>query len=529
MEALGLSVAHVQNTDGVMRNPRNGLSDYLLKAGLLDADTIQQSMLKAKNQQSQLSTYLVKQRLISNETLLACCKSFSGLPEIDIEQLSIETLQTSPISTALQFHYRFIVIEYDQKKIKIALADPTHDAAISAIGFQTQLRVELYLIDECRLDYYLNTYCKPDVYSQVAQALSSMQVLEEKPTDMIYAEEEEEPIITLVNRLIQDAVEKKVSDIHIEPLADQYRVRYRRDGLLYTHANIPSTLGLRITTRLKILGKLNIAEKRLPQDGRILFDESVKIDIRLNTCSTIYGEKLALRLLATLDEHLSIDSLGLDAAQQTILENKLAQPQGLILVTGPTGSGKTRTLYAALKHINLVEKNIISIEDPVEIELSGINQVNIDSGIGLDFATTLRAVLRQDPDIIMIGEIRDKETAQIAIQAAQTGHLVLSTMHTNHAVESMQRLESMGIDTTQLISTTELIISQRLIRKRCQRCQHGCAECHQGYRGRTGIFELLTNLKTNEIAQSLWQSGLRKIQDGITDKNELIRMLGTTE
>lgn len=512
-----------------MRNERHGLGEYILKAGLLNPDILEQAILKATNQQVGLSTYLVKQRLISNEALLACCRELSGLPVIKSKQISTTLLQHSPISTELQYRYRFIVIEHDDKQVKIALADPTQHATVSAIGFQTGLRVAPYLIDELSLDQLLHDYCRPDMYSQVERALSTIQKVEEETDKTAYVGDEDAPIIKLVNRLIKDAQEKRISDIHIEPQQDHYRVRYRRDGLLYIATSLPYALGIRIATRLKILGKLDIAEKRLPQDGKILFEDETKIDIRLSTCPTTHGEKLALRLLETLDNNLSLNNLGLDAPQLDVFKEKLAQPQGLILVTGPTGSGKTRTLYAALQYLNHLEKNIATVEDPVEIELPGINQVNINPAIGLDFATALRAFLRQDPDIMMIGEIRDSETAHIALQAAQTGHLVLSTMHTNHAAETMTRLQSMGVNTNEWLNSIELIIAQRLLRKKCQECLTGCDLCHQGYNGRIGIFEMLSNHQSDQTPQTLWQAGLEKVKVGITSHKELVRVLGTAK
>lgn len=278
-------------------------------------------------------------------------------------------------------------------------------------------------------------------------------------------------IINYVNELFANAINNSISDIHIEPFEHHCRIRFRRDGLLHEAASLPPHLSTQIIARLKIMAELNIAEKRLPQDGRIKTFHHNKIDIRINTCPTLFGEKIVLRLPSCNQASLNIQTLGTTEQQTAQLLHSLSKPQGLILVTGPTGSGKTMTLYSALQHLNTIEKNISTIEDPVEIQLDNINQINIRPHIGLNFATALRTLLRQDPDIIMLGEIRDHETAIIAVQAAETGHLVLSTLHTNSAIESLSRLHSLGISPYHLIHSTSLIIAQRLVRKLCVHCK----------------------------------------------------------
>lgn len=388
----------------------------------------------------------------------------------------------------------------------------------------------------------------------------------------------DETVVRFVDQLIQDAILKKISDIHIEPFVNQYRIRMRQNGLLYVEENIASDFGLRIVMRIKIMANLNIAERRLPQDGHItlryplsnfsaknthLIQES-NVGIRVNSCPTLHGEKIALRLLNLYQTLLNIDSLGFTDTQKQIVFNQLNKPQGLILVTGPTGSGKTITLYAALQYLNQPEKNIFTAEDPVEIELDGINQVTINTKIGLHFSDVLRTFLRQDPDIIMIGEIRDLETANIAIQAAQTGHLVLSTLHTQNAALTIYRLLSLGVTMHHLMTSISLIISQRLVRILCSHCKKpnqstsdlsvmgnaptynaiGCTECHKGYQGRIGIFEAIPfdekikqlfmkkkslSMIINYFKKSghslLWDVGLKKIQQGITSMDEITRVI----
>lgn len=335
----------------------------------------------------------------------------------------------------------------------------------------------------------------------------------------------DDTVITFVNTLIQTAIDKNASDIHIEPGKEVTRIRFRCDGLLSEAGSISYELYTRIATRLKIMAQLNIAERRIPQDGRIQFHHHNKIDIRINCCPTIYGEKIVLRIFTTPAHLLDINNLGMTSNQENIFRERLLSPQGLILVTGPTGSGKTLTLYSALHYLNQIENNICTVEDPVEIELPGITQVNINAAIGLDFANILRAFLRQDPDIIMIGEIRDQETAAIAIKAAQTGHLVLATLHTNNAIEAITRLETLGIAKNNIATISTLILAQRLMRKLCHHCaQNGCVECNEGYHGRIGIFEIISNL--NEEYMSLWEAGLEKIKNGVTNYAELVRVLG---
>lgn len=361
-----------------------------------------------------------------------------------------------------------------------------------------------------------------------------------------------ESIINFVNRFLQDAIHKHASDIHIEPYDQHCRLRFRHNGFLHEVATLPSSLANQITLRLKVMANLNIAEKRLPQDGHISLAQH---DIRMSTCPTIHGEKIVLRLLDSKAFHINLDQLGLTHSQKQLFQNKLMQAQGLILVTGPTGSGKTVTLYSALHYLNKIEKNIVTIEDPVEIELKGINQVNINPKIGLDTTTVLRSFLRQDPDIIMVGEIRDAATANIAIQAAQTGHLVLSSLHANYAIESILRLQQFGIATHPIMSSLTLIIAQRLVRQLCQHCKRldsngisfqpvGCNECYLGFKERIGIFELIpltpslaqllfANLSTNEILQYLKkencmllaEAGWEKVRCGLTTENEINRVL----
>jgi len=531
-----------------------GLASYLCQDGLLDTETAALAHSNAAQQGVPLIHYLVKQNIVSSAAIFTCCSKHFSLPIFDADK-PMPLLKENLLTPELIFRYRVLPLHRDDKKLSLAITDPTDHGTLAAISFHTGLPIQPILIAEHELDNILQQTHVGSLDSEVESTLLKIQP-DELPRD--HVEQPEEPVIDFVDKLIHDAVQKRASDIHIEPYAEHCRVRFRLDGLLYEAAQLPVHLAERVIIRLKIMANLNIAEKRLPQDGRIQLSEramqTVRIDIRINTCPTLFGEKIVLRILNTQATFARINMLGLTAAQEELLVNKLHAPQGLILVTGPTGSGKTLTLYAALNFINHPEKNISTVEDPVEIELACVNQVNINPRIGLDFAQVLRALLRQDPDIMMVGEIRDTETAQIALQAAQTGHLVLSTLHTNNSLETISRLRAMGILPYQIADTVSLIIAQRLLRKLCDYCKEydtriqshtaiGCEKCCQGYSGRTGIFEFLP--VTEEIAQyilegankltferaiqqlgclSLWEAGLQYVQRGLTSYSELRRI-----
>ncbi len=360
----------------------------------------------------------------------------------------------------------------------------------------------------------------------------------------------EAPIVNLINQIIDEAIVKKASDIHFEPFEDHYKIRLRLDGILTTISHLSINLISMITTRIKILSSLDIAERRIPQDGRFQyqFSQSRRVDFRVSTCPTLHGEKIVLRLLESNKELLTINSLGMSTQQAELYHHALNRPQGLILVTGPTGSGKTMTLYSGLSQINTEEKNICTIEDPIEIQLSGVNQVPVNLKTGLTFPTALKAFLRQDPDVIMVGEIRDRETAEIAINASLTGHLVLSTLHTNSAAESLVRLSNMGVPSYNITSSITLIIAQRLVRCLCSICKSkiqnlqfyeasdgNCQHCHLGYLGRIGLFEvmpisphlkgMISNKESVSKIPGLRQAGLEYVRSGITSLSELNRVI----
>ncbi len=532
-----------------------GLANYLHQDGLLALDKAVEAHAHATQQGIPFTHYLVKNKMVSSNAILNCCEKHFALPIFEADKpLPLARLHNL-LERELISRYRVLPLQRDGQKLLLAMTDPTDHATLAAISFHTGLIIQPVLIGEEELDKLI-------LQTQTGQLESELEstLLKIKPDEALPEQSDkiDEPLIEFVDKLIHDAIQKRVSDIHIEPYESSCRVRFRLDGLLYEAAQLPVHLAQRVIMRLKIMANLNIAEKRLPQDGRIQLSrrdgQSMRIDLRINTCPTLGGEKIVLRILNTQATQADINLLGLTAAQKELLISKLTAPQGLILVTGPTGSGKTMTLYAALNFLNQAEKNISTVEDPVEIELPDINQVNINPAIGLDFAQVLRAFLRQDPDILMVGEIRDNETAHIAIQAAQTGHLVLSTLHTNNSLETISRLRAMDILAYQIADTVSLIIAQRLLRKLCPYCKEydsrsqsyvavGCEKCCQGYFGRVGIFEFLPI--TEDIAQcileganklkmerciqqsgclSLWEAGTEYVQRGLTSFPELRRI-----
>lgn len=536
-----------------------GLAAYLFRDGLLTMSTAKSVGEAAQQQEMSLTNYLVKSNILSSQSIFECCVRHFKLPIFDLKNYDVMLLREPIIKPELIWRYRIIPIRRDLNNLYLGVTDPTDHTTLAALSFHTGLHIHPLLVAEEELDKLINTHCRTHkLNAHLETALSKMQPLEEQmPQSTGINQKSDEPVIEFVNQLIQDAINRQTSDIHIEPYEQSCRIRFRRDGLLYEVATIPSTFAVQVATRLKIMGFLNIAERRLPQDGRIQYKH--KIDIRINTCPTLFGEKIVLRILDKQRINLDIAMLGMTETQQKLFFAKLSQSQGLILVSGPTGSGKTVTLYSALNYLNQIEKNIITVEDPVEIELNGINQVNVNSKIGLSFSAILRNFLRQDPDVIMVGEIRDRDTAEIAIQAAQTGHLVLSTLHTNSAAETISRLQGMGVAPYHLMTSVSLIVAQRLLRKLCNHCKQpdttshertlynhaGCAYCHAGYAGRIGIFELLPmnedrirtslpGINTPDILDQvkkaghvlLSEAGLEKVWSGVTSQAELSRIVG---
>jgi type IV pilus assembly protein PilB len=450
--------------------------------------------------------------------------------ELDLDDIPDSQIILSLLPEKIIQEYQVLVLGIDAEKAVIAIADSSRYEIVREISFRLSRKLEIKLVDKYKLS------------KKIAKLLHKQ--AQDNLTD-------DAPIVSYVEKLFSDAVNKKASDIHIETEEKKLRIRFRIDGILYETASLSEQLAPRLIAHLKVLAQLDMTERRLPQDGRlrILLPENKHIDCRINSCPTVHGEKIVLRLLNNSHVNLNIDKLGLSESQQKLFLANLNKPQGLIIVTGPTGSGKTITLYTALNILNKSETNILTAEDPVEMDLPGINQVAVNNKIDLNFSTVLRAFLRQDPDIIMVGEMRDTETADIAIKAAQTGHLVLSTLHTNSAAETLTRLLHMGIPAHHIISSVSLIIAQRLVRVLCIYCKKGeiknCKKCRNGFSGRTAIYELLPMsdalrelllVSPNALAFekqaklegmiSLYDHGLEKVKMGITSMGELLGVVG---
>ncbi|MBY6187781.1 type IV-A pilus assembly ATPase PilB [Marinobacter hydrocarbonoclasticus] len=509
-------------------------------------------------------------------------KSFSssgfGIPSFDISQLSLDSIPEYILNLKLIEKHRAVPVSVRDNRLVIATSDPDNISILEEFQFNLGLHAESIVVNAEALDLVISKLLEEDL-DQLAlteedqDLLAGVDAVEEKPQD--YNESSDDaPIVVFLNKIMTEAIRKGASDLHFEPYENEYRIRFRIDGMLHTVNTPPVSLGPRIAARIKVMSKLDLAERRLPQDGRIKLKVGQKtmIDFRVSTLPTLYGEKVVMRILDSSAAKLNIDILGFSDEQKALYQANLARPQGMILVTGPTGSGKTVSLYTGLNILNTEERNISTAEDPVEINLPGINQVQIHPKAGLTFASALRAFLRQDPDIVMVGEIRDLETAEIAVKAAQTGHLVLSTLHTNSAAETLTRLLNMGVPAYNIASSVNLIMAQRLCRKLCPKCKEpesipqeelvregfsyeqlanrpvlyrakGCEHCTDGYKGRVGLYELLPMKK--EIADSIMagassieleaqataagmvslrRSGLQKVLDGITSLSEVNRV-----
>ncbi len=545
-----------------------GLAGHLVDDGLLSENEAKHASQQAQLQNLSFAAWLVKNQMVTGLSLLDCCARHFGLPVFCLDKFQPPESALRLVDEELVRRYHIIPLGKQEQLMQVGLSDPSDRSALDALTFHTGLMLDPLLVNEESLTHYIDRH-----YNKIKNESLQLKVLQQITPDetKIKAMETnasyEEPIIQFVDHMIHHAQQQGASDLHIEPYEHAARIRYRQDGLLYEIAQIEHHLASRVITRLKVLADLDIAERRLPQDGHFKINSRHHkiIDVRLSSCPTLHGEKIVLRLLDNSKLTRSLDALGLTSTQKALFIKKISQPQGLILVTGPTGSGKTITLYSALDYLNTQEKNILTVEDPVELQMAGINQVHINPKAGLDFAAALRAFLRQDPDVIMVGEIRDRETAEIAVQAAQTGHLVLSTLHTNSAAETLTRLISMGIAPYPLTQALTLIVAQRLLRKLCPSCKqvetspaftcdlgpeaqqfraYGCRHCRQGYQGRTAIFECLTlsenllqRIKKNASTVSLVHAaqtegfitlreiGLEKVRQGETSFAELNRVL----
>ncbi len=557
----------------------SGLSKCLIREGLLSEEDAQSALDESLKSKTPLVTYLVNELKIDGAKIASLASIEFGVPFFDLDAIDNNSLPISLVSEKLINQHHALPLFQRGNRLFIAISDPTNFQALDEIKFHTRLNTETILVEEEKLS-------KAIVSALEAADTSMSDLLDDSLDNIDFANEgdetpqqedtsdvDEAPIVRFVNKILLDSIKKGVSDIHLEPFEKNFRIRFRGDGILYEAASPPANISNRIISRIKVMSRMDIAERRVPQDGRIKMQISKNraIDFRVNTCPTLFGEKVVLRILDPTSAQIGIEKLGFEKEQQKLFLSAIHRPYGMVLVTGPTGSGKTVSLYTGLNILNTTERNISTAEDPVEITVEGINQVNVNPKAGLTFAEALKAFLRQDPDIIMVGEIRDLETASIAVKAAQTGHLVLSTLHTNDAPQTINRLMQMGIEPFNIVSAVNLIMAQRLARRLCEHCKKpadypenvyleagfskeelpdlqfftnvGCDLCNNGYKGRVGIYQVMpisedmkalilrggnamemAELAASEGINDLRASGLLKIRQGITTLEEIDRV-----
>ena len=562
------------------RHALGGLPQRLVQDGVIDEAAAQTALATSQEKKSSFVTQLVASGAAQARDIALAAATEFGVPIFDIDALAVDAEVSRLVSDKLLSKHRVLPLFRRGKRLFLGVSDPTNLHAIDEVKFQTGLGVEAIVVDDDKLQKAVDRLLEaadqvmPGLSEEDGVDLEGLDVTggDESTQDAISRDDvEDAPIVRFVNKIMLDAIRRGASDIHFEPYEKMYRVRLRIDGVLREVAQPPVQLGGKLSARLKVMSRLDIAERRVPQDGRIKMklSKTRAIDFRMSTCPTLWGEKIVLRILDPSSAMLGIDALGYEPFQKDIYMANLARPQGMILVTGPTGSGKTVSLYTGLNILNREDTNISTAEDPAEINLPGVNQVNVNNKVGLTFASALRAFLRQDPDVVMVGEIRDLETAEIAIKAAQTGHLVLSTLHTNDAPQTLTRLIDMGVKPYAIATSVSLIIAQRLARKLCVNCKQpldvpaealrkegfpedeiaagirvfapkGCNSCTEGYKGRVGIYQVMP--VTEEIGRiimaggnaidisdaaakaGVWdlrRAGLAKVRAGLTSLEEI--------
>ncbi|MCH7881277.1 MAG: type IV-A pilus assembly ATPase PilB [Proteobacteria bacterium] len=523
-----------------------GIARKLVVDHHLDEPTAIEAVQNAKKEDIPLTTYLVKNKIVESSLLAIISSREFGLPVFDLSAMDTEHAAMTLVQEKLITKHNAVPLFKRGNRLFVAISNPTNTQALDEFKFNTGLTTEAILVQEDQLSAFIEKAVRAiddigGMDDMLDDDLANLDIggEDEEQAAPTQADTEDAPVVKYVNKILLDGINKGASDIHFEPYERRYRVRYRIDGILSEVASPPISIAAKLTARVKVMSRMDIAERRVPQDGRIKLRLSKKrsIDFRVNTCPTLFGEKVVLRILDVASAQLGIDALGYEPEQKALYMKALASPYGMILVTGPTGSGKTVSLYTGLNILNVPETNISTVEDPVEINLEGINQVNVHDKVGLTFAEALRAFLRQDPDVIMVGEIRDLETAGIAIKAAQTGHLVLSTLHTNDAPQTLTRLMNMGVPAFNIATSINLIIAQRLGRRLCTQCKTleeipeqsllkegftredlkqelkiykavGCDQCNNGYKGRIGIYQVM---KISEEMSRLIMSGANAI------------------
>ena len=560
----------------------SGLAGRLVAEGLIAAQSAANAQKEAAEAQLPFVQYLVEQKNVDPKQLAEVASHEFGVPLFDINAFNRSNFPQGLVEPSLVAKHHALPLFRRGTRLFIAVSDPTNLAALDEIKFHTGINTDAILVEETALNKIITEWV--EAQDNLDDGLGELDDVDLDGIDIEAVQEggdsdeggdsvDETPIVRFVNKVLIDAIKQGASDIHFEPYEKNYRVRFRTDGILSEVVRPPKNLAPRLAARLKVMSQMDISERRVPQDGRIQMrlSRNRAIDFRVNTLPTLFGEKIVLRILDPSSAQMGIDALGYEPEQKEMYMKALFQPQGMILVTGPTGSGKTVSLYTGLNILNSPERNISTAEDPVEINLEGINQVHVNAKVGLDFAQALRSFLRQDPDIIMVGEIRDLETAEIAIKAAQTGHLVLSTLHTNSAAETVTRMLNMGVPAFNLATSVSLIIAQRLARRLCKNCcapaeiptetllsegfsndqlkdatvnkAVGCDLCNDGYKGRVGVYEvvritpkisniIMTEGNSLEIAAAAREEGfhdlrsaaLSKATQGVTTLEEINRI-----
>lgn len=562
-----------------MKIPLSGLARKLVSDNLLTEADAEKALEQANKKKTPFVAYLVENQFAKARDIANAAATEFGVPLLDIGALEIDPETTKLVDEKLVRKHHALPLYKRGSRLFVAVSDPTNLAALDEIKFHVGANTEAVLVEEDKLKQVIEKAMEDTDTSLSEFSDEDLDDLEisaeddDKGGELSEAEVDDTPVVRFVNKVLLDAINKGASDIHFEPYEKNYRVRTRLDGVLGEVAAPPINLALKIAARIKVMSRLDISERRVPQDGRIkmTLSKNRAIDFRVSTCPTLFGEKIVLRILDPSSAKLGIDALGYEPEQKQLYMDALAQPQGMILVTGPTGSGKTVSLYTGLNILNTPERNISTAEDPAEINLTGINQVNVNDKVGLTFSSALKAFLRQDPDVIMVGEIRDIETAEIAIKAAQTGHLVLSTLHTNDAPQTLARLMNIGVAPYNIATAVSIIIAQRLARRLCNNCKApedipkealreegfkedeisnlkiykavGCDQCNDGYKGRVGIYQVMpiseemgkiimkggnaidlaAQAKTEGISD-LRESGLTKVRQGVTSLEEVNRV-----
>ena len=561
----------------------NGLPRKLVIDGLLDEEAAINALTASVKEKVSFTSYLVSNNILSATKIAMETSKEFGLPVFDLDAIDPEAIPRDIVDDKLIKKHHALPLYKRGNRLYIGISDPMNLAAIDNIKFQTGLNTEAVLVEEDKLSKMVEKLLEEQEEAMSDMMDDDMEDLDdldfadpdaEKKTDDADSGVDDTPVVRFINKILLDAIKKGASDIHFEPYEKTYRVRLRIDGVLREVARPPVAMSPKLSARVKVMSRMDTAEKRVPQDGRIKLkiSKTKAIDFRVNTCPTLFGEKIVLRILDPSSASLGIDALGYEPEQKDLYMKALANPYGMILVTGPTGSGKTVSLYTGLNILNTVDTNISTAEDPAEINLEGINQVNVNDKVGLTFEAALRAFLRQDPDIIMVGEIRDLQTAEIAIKAAQTGHMVMSTLHTNDAPLTLARLVNMGVPPFNIASAVSLIIAQRLARRLCSNCKEkidiprvaleeegltdeqinanpelykavGCDQCSDGYKGRVGIYQvmpiseeigriIMENGSAIDVADqakkdgvdNLRQSAIKKVIAGLTSLEEINRV-----